>query len=343
MGMPGTGKVYDGCRANSPVFMAGDTIEFTCGRCGDCCRKHGLYPVTSSDLADIALQTGIEAGELLDRFCVVASHDGRKGLFTRGSGNACPFLQDNGCSIHGFKPQVCSIFPDNDGHVTVRRLKDCLKASAAGGVGLARCTVHGMPDDGILAPNIEATIRFRIREDTDVQYFAGHDRINADTIEYLARLAELRCTDLPLYLATSRKYGLLRQFHTGRLQDTSLLVQAERDILYRYCATSATTGMLQEGFVDCQGVRATFVDGKPGIMVLCDTLPPAGGEAHFLWRRYGEMGVFAAITECNGVGHATAFVINTPCLDDILSDGRLHLAFSDGTEKVSFECKEGIL
>jgi hypothetical protein len=55
------------------------------------------------------------------------------------------------------------------------------------------------------------------------------------------------------------------------------------------------------------------------------------------------MGVFAAIVEGGGVGYATAFVVNTPCIDDILSEGRLHLAFSDGVEKVRFVCNEGIL
>jgi hypothetical protein len=299
--------------------------------------------VTSSDIADIARCTGTGIDELLSRFCIVATHDSRKGLFTRGTGMACPFLKDDMCSIHAFKPLVCSVFPDNDGHVTVRRLKDCLRASVTSGEGLSRCAVWDMPDDGILAPDIEATVRFRIREDTDAHYFLSHDTCDADTVEYLSRLAQHRETDLPLYLATSRKYGLLRQIHTGRLQDTSLLVQAERDILYRYCATSATTNMRLEGFIDCKGVRATFVDGKPGIMILCDTLPPEGGEAHFLWRRYGEMGVFAAIIESGDMGHATAFVINTPCLDDILGDGRLHLAFSDGAGKTSYVCKEGIL
>ncbi len=153
----------------------------------------------------------------------------------------------------------------------------------------------------------------------------------------------LRETDLPLYLATSRKYGLLRQFHTTGLPDMAPLLQAERDILYRYCGTYASANMLPEAFVECKGVRATFVDGKPGITLTCDILPPAGGEAHFLWRRYGEIGVFAAVVEGGGAGYATAFVINTPCLDDILSDGRLHLAFSDGAGKVDFACKEGIL
>jgi hypothetical protein len=225
----------------------------------------------------------------------------------------------------------------------VRRLKDCLKTSAAGGEGLSRCTIWKMPDDGILSPDIEATVRFRIREETDAHYFRGHDTIDADTVGYLSRLAQHRVTDLPLYLAMSRKYGLLRQFHTRGLRDISPLIQAERDILYRYCGTYATANMLAEALVECKGVRATFVDDRPGIMALCDMLPPAGGEARFLWRRYGEIGVFAVVVEGGGTGYATAFVINTPCLDDILSDGRLHLAFSDGSGKVCFVCKEGIL
>ena len=151
--------------------MEDTTIELECRRCGDCCRKHGLYPVTSSDIADIALYTGVEVDELLSKFCIVTTHDGRKGLFTRGTGMACPFLAGDTCSIHAFKPLVCSIFPDNDGHVTVRRLKDCLRASVTHGEGLSRCAIWDMADDGILAPAIEATARFRIREDTDAQYF----------------------------------------------------------------------------------------------------------------------------------------------------------------------------
>jgi Fe-S-cluster containining protein len=343
MGMPGTGKVYGRRPSNSPADMADPTIELSCRRCGDCCRKHRLYPVTSSDLADIARHTGVGTEELISRFCVVATHDGRKGLFTRGTGIACPFLAGDECSIHAFKPRVCSIFPDNDGHVTVRRLKDCLKASHATGEGLSHCAVHDLPDDGVLAPNVEETARFRIREDTDAHYFQGHDHIDADTCDYLARMAELRETDLPLYLATAKKYGLLRQFHTGALRDLTPLLEAERDILYRYCGTYAAANMLPEAFVECSGVRATFVAGNPGIMILCDMLPPADGVAHFLWRRYGETGVFAAVVEGGGVGYATAFVIHTPCLDDIVRDCRLHLTFSDGQGKVSFECKEGIL
>ncbi|OPY28599.1 MAG: Flagellin N-methylase [Methanocella sp. PtaU1.Bin125] len=323
--------------------MASEYCTLTCARCGDCCRKHGLYPVTSSDIADIARGTGISAGELLSGFCTVATHDGRKGLFTRGSGMACPFLAGDECSIHAFKPMVCSVFPDNDGYVTVRRLKEGLKASTVSGEGLSRCAAWSLPDDGVLAPDIENTARFRIREDTDAQYFIGHDTIDEDTVDFLARLAETRVTDLPLYLATSLKYGMLRQLHTVGLPDVSPLIQAERDILYRYCGTYATACMLPEALITCNGVRATFVDGHPGIMVMCDEAPPAGGEARFLWRRYGETGIFAAFVESGGFGHATAFVINTPCLDDIISDGKLHLAFSDGAGRVSFACKKGIL
>jgi Fe-S-cluster containining protein len=343
MHLPCRGKVYRRWLPHCLNDMTGEHCVLSCARCGDCCRKHGLYPVTSADLADISRHTGIGTGELLSRVCTLATHDGRKGLFTRGPGLSCPFLAGDECSIHTFKPMVCTIFPDNDGHVTVRRLKESMEASTVRGKGLSRCAVWSMPDDGVLAPDIENTVRFRIREDTDAHYFAGHDGIDEYTVDYLARLAETRIYDLPLFLATSQKYGLLRQFHTGLLRDITPFIQAERDILYRYCGTYATANMLPETIIECKGVRATFVDGQPGIAVLCDDLPPAGGEARFLWRRYGEIGIFSAVVEGGGAGHVTAFVINTPCLDDIISDGKLHLAFGNGSEKVSFVCKEGIL
>lgn len=287
---------------------------------------------------------GMETEDFLARFCTIAANDGRKGLFIQGSSDGvCPFLEGDVCSIHECKPRVCTIFPDNDGYVTVRRLKADAKSATVRGTGLSRCAIWDLPDAGVLAPNVEASALFRIGEDTDAQYFACHDTIGPDTVDYLARLAELRSTELPLYLLVSKKYGLMRQFHTGSLRDIASLIQVERDILYRYCGTYAEANMLPEGLIECRGVRATFVDGHPGIMVICDHLPADGGEAHFLWRRYGETGIFAVIVEGGGIGEVTAFTINTPCIDDIVRERTLHLAFSDGKNKVAYACREGIL
>lgn len=323
--------------------MAPDHLTFSCKQCGDCCRKHGLYPITTSDLSALARGLGSTSEEMLRDYCVITTHDGRRGLFLKGLAGECPFLKDDRCLVHEFKPAVCSIFPDPDGTITVDRLKLCLKDTAVSGAGLARCSVWDLPQGGILAPNLEETIRFRIREDTDRQYFLSHSEIDPDRVEFLVRLAEHRLTDLPLYLLTGKKYGLLRQFHTGRHPGMASLVQVERDIMYRYLVTYVESCMLDETALGCNGVRATFIEGEPGIRVLCEGFPDEADDSQFLWKRYGDTGIFAVAIEADQTAYLMAFIIETPCLDDLLKEGTLRLLLSDGERKLTVCCTEGIL
>lgn len=292
---------------------------------------------------------GITVDEALTEYCTITTNDGRRGMFLRGLAGECPFLKDDQCLVHAFKPAVCSIFPDPDGFITTDRLKMCLRDTAVSGKGLSRCGVWDLPDGGILAPNLEETIRFRIREDTDRQYFACHEEIDTDRIDFLARLAEHRVTDLPLYLLTGKKYGLLRQFHTGDHPGMAALVQVERDIMYRYLVTYIEMCMLDEKTLDTKGVRATFVEGEPGIMLLCDGFPETDGfqetadDGQFLWKSYGNTGIFAVAVEQNQTAYLLAFTIETPCLGDIVKNGTLRLQLSDGTRKLAVKCTEGIL
>lgn len=318
-------------------------IEFVCKQCGDCCRKHGLYPITSSDLLMLAQGMGITIDEVLGEYCTVTTHDGRRGLFLRGLAGECPFLKDDLCIVHSFKPAVCGIFPDPDGFITTNRLKACLKDTAIGGKGLSRCGVWDLPDGGILAPNLEETISFRIREDTDRQYFISHEEIDADKVEFLARLAEYRQSDLPLYVFTGKKYGALRQFHAAGHSDMAALIEAERDILYRYLVTYIESCRMEETALKCTGVRATFVAGQPGIMVLCEGFPEVADDGQFLWAKYGETGIFAIAVESDQTAYLTAFTIETPCLDDIVRNHQLSIMMSDGKRKLVTRCTEGIL
>jgi hypothetical protein len=227
--------------------------------------------------------------------------------------------------------------------VTADRLKSGMRDSTVRGEGLSRCAAWSLPDGGVLAPGIEATIPFRIREDTDRHYFARHATISPEVVDYLAGLADARCRDLPLYLATGQKYSLFRSLHTGRTIDVSPLVQAERDILYRYAATYAQSRLLDEALILPEGVRAAHVGGQPGIALAVGRLPEAAGDARYFIRRLGEAGIVSAAIEGRGIAYVTAFVIYTPCLDDMLRDGILRLEFSDRREKVAVECLEGVL
>jgi len=325
------------------VMASSLNIEFTCKQCGDCCRKHGLYPITSSDLSAIARGLGITIDEALGEYGTVTTHDGRRGLFLSGQAGECPFLKDKRCIVHGFKPAVCSIFPDPDGFITTDRLKVCLKDTAVKGKGLSQCAVWDLPAGGVLAPNLEETIRFRIKEDTDRQYFTFHKEIDAQRVEFLVLLAEHRLTDLPLYLLTGKKYGLLRQFHTTGNPGMAELVQVERDILYRYLVTYVEACMMDDVALISNGVRATFVDGEPGIMIMCEGFPESADDGQFLWKRYGDTGIFAIAVESGQMAYISAFTIETPCLDDIVKYGNLRLLMSDGKRKLSVSCQEGIL
>ncbi|WP_081477253.1 YkgJ family cysteine cluster protein [Methanocella arvoryzae] len=324
-------------------MVSSHTIEFFCKQCGDCCRKHALYPVTSSDLVMLAHGLGIGIDEAMREYCVITTHDSRRGMFLRGLAGECPFLKDDRCIVHTFKPAVCSIFPDPDGFITTDRLKACLKDTAVKGTGLSKCGVWDLPDHGILAPNLEETIRFRIREDTDRQYFMSHEDIDSDKVEFLARLADYRQGDLPLYISIGKKYGTLRQFHTGGEADLATLAGAERDILYRYLVTYIEACMMDEKVLKTSGVRATFVAGEPGIMVLCQEFPDTADDAQFLWAKYGETGIFALAVESEQTAYLAAFTIETPCLGDIVRDHRLPIMLSDGQRKLVVRCTEGIL
>lgn len=316
--------------------------EFICRKCGDCCRKHGIYPVTSSDIVRLAAGIGSTVEATLAEYCSVATNDGRRGLFIIGLAGECPFLKEDTCIVHDFKPEVCRIFPDNDGFVTVERLKAGLKSATIRGTGLSRCSVWDMPADGVLPPNIEATIGFRIREDTDRHFFASHESIDAEMAGYLAKLAEFRMSDLPLYLYLGRKYGLLRQFYTVGLTDITPLIQAERDIMYRYLSTYAELHMLKEEPVTCSSIRATFIDGEPGIMLTCDRIPESAEEAHYLFKEYGDKGIFSIMAECGASAYIAAFTIDTPCLGEIVRNGELRLKLKSGTGSINVLCTEGV-
>ncbi|HMK45692.1 MAG TPA: YkgJ family cysteine cluster protein [Methanocella sp.] len=323
--------------------MPSETCEFICKGCGDCCRKHGLYPITSSDLSMLARGLGITVDEAMRDYCILTIHDDRRGLFLKGLAGECPFLKNDRCIVHAFKPAVCSIFPDTDGFVITDRLIACLKETAMHGKGLSRCAVWDLPPDSILAPNLEETIRFRIKEDTDRQYFARHSEIDPDRVEFLVHLAENRLTDLPLYVLTGKKYGLIRRFHVSGIQDIPQVIQVERDILYRYLATYVETCMMDKTTLASKGIRATFVGAEPGIMVLCDGFPNGVDDGRFLWKRYGETGIFAVSVESDQAAYLTAFTIETPFLDDIVRYGKLQLMMNDGKRKLITCCREGIL
>lgn len=303
------------------------SYRFECRQCGDCCMEHRLYPVTSCDVVRISRSKGIAVGSFISKYCAVTVNDGRRGMFIVGP--VCPFMKVNVCSIHNVKPLVCRVFPDPDGYVTGKRLKEGLRATT-GAIGLVRCVVHDIDDRAILEGDLDLTARFHIAEDTDRQYFDTHDHIDEATVETLARLIDIRTQDSDIMNLMMDKAQWLRLYHLGQPVIRSELIEIERRILSKYSYTAAKL----EGFDIIQlvvkDVRAAHVDGEPGIRLLSDVNVPENIAGYgYLYRRYGDTGVFSVMLVAQKTAYVASFTIETPCLDDICADKKLRLRINN--------------
>jgi len=90
------------------------TNEYSCKLCGRCC--HQDIPVTIYDLHRIAVGLGIHDGQAFNK-CVGVKVAPKVNIFSmkKKADGSCVFLEeDNHCSIHSFKPRICSFFPCPD-------------------------------------------------------------------------------------------------------------------------------------------------------------------------------------------------------------------------------------
>ncbi len=89
-------------------------MDYRCKQCGRCC--HQDIPITIYDVHRIAVEMRIDDRQAFER-CVADQVAPRVGIFAmrKADGGACVFLDDQKqCTIHSFKPRVCSFFPCPD-------------------------------------------------------------------------------------------------------------------------------------------------------------------------------------------------------------------------------------
>jgi uncharacterized protein len=87
--------------------------SFHCGQCGVCCRTQKAVLLTLGDLFRISERLGMRPGAFYRRYCMKSDRLNEQGLvriYLKTDGG-CPFLKDQQCSIHEFKPVVCARSP----------------------------------------------------------------------------------------------------------------------------------------------------------------------------------------------------------------------------------------
>jgi Fe-S-cluster containining protein len=141
-----------------------------CKGCGRCCKeepKIGLFP---SDVHRISRALKMTLAEFNDRYLDGIVNIGRvqdeKGNKVSDSyafgfklDNGCPFLVDNKCDIHAFKPVICRAYPN----MVMRTFRgDILKSFVQLHEG---CSLRELEDDLYILPDAEiyARLAFGVR------------------------------------------------------------------------------------------------------------------------------------------------------------------------------------
>jgi len=84
-------------------------LRFACQRgCVNCCNQSGFVYLTEGDLDRAAKFTGMSKRGFERKYVYRTRHQMR---FRKPREKQCPFLVDDGCSIHPAKPTQCRTFP----------------------------------------------------------------------------------------------------------------------------------------------------------------------------------------------------------------------------------------
>lgn len=104
-----------------------DKFEFKCNSCGKCCSNDTLDMILFSplDLYNLSKGLNIKVEDVLKKYCNIyigknsnlpvvqlkSIIDTQKSYLLGTKYTICPFLKDNKCSVHNFKPNICKLYP----------------------------------------------------------------------------------------------------------------------------------------------------------------------------------------------------------------------------------------
>jgi hypothetical protein len=85
------------------------TLRFECQRgCINCCNQSGFVYLSEDDVSKAAKFTGMSQRAFEKKYVYRTAHERR---LRKPPDRQCPFLLDDGCSIHPAKPTQCRTFP----------------------------------------------------------------------------------------------------------------------------------------------------------------------------------------------------------------------------------------
>lgn len=102
-------------RIEENILNKDESFQFHCTQCGDCCRHREDILISPYDLGRLSQGLNMSRLNVLKAYCETYigknSHLPVVRLLPAGKLRACPFLRQNRCTVHAFKPTVCALYP----------------------------------------------------------------------------------------------------------------------------------------------------------------------------------------------------------------------------------------
>ncbi len=88
-----------------------ETSNFTCRRCGSCCRWEGDVCLTEQDISAISAYLNLSETDFINTHCRLQRNRRGLSLLDAPDGACCMLRSDNSCAIQDVKPAQCRDFP----------------------------------------------------------------------------------------------------------------------------------------------------------------------------------------------------------------------------------------
>ena len=142
---------------SGPFYSSG--LEFTCTRCGACCRYDpGFVFLSKNDIRLLCGALSIDEGEFVRSYCRVVTVDGKERLSLKEEPNYdCILWRDGGCMVYEARPFQCRSFPFWS---NILKRREAWEAHKEGCPGIGSGTLHS-PEE------IEHWLSLKDEEDYD--------------------------------------------------------------------------------------------------------------------------------------------------------------------------------
>jgi Fe-S-cluster containining protein len=131
--------------------------DFNCVGCGACCKLYSIVDLHITDIFRMSEKLGITPKEFFEKYCRVIKDGDDTYTFAMDIQGGCKFQSDNKCTVYEARSDFCAFYPNSHSCFDLSQIqKNEVKGKNPG------CSVHKLPDNLILVPDLERMADSRI-------------------------------------------------------------------------------------------------------------------------------------------------------------------------------------